>query len=106
MKAIAAIVFLAACMSQSAMAQTLSPAAQRGLVFVRTNCARCHAIDKASPSPLRAAPPLRTLHERYPIQTLAEAFAEGIVTGHPSMPEFKLDPDQIHNLLSYLKSLE
>src|SRR6478735_2911288 len=94
---------LLALAAQSASAQSLSPAAQRGQTFVRTNCARCHAIDKASPSPLRAAPPFRTLHERYPIETLAEAFAEGIVTGHPSMPEVKLDPDQIHALLSFLK---
>jgi cytochrome c len=32
--------------------------------------------------------------------------AEGITTGHPTMPEFRLDPDQIHDLLSYLKTLE
>jgi hypothetical protein len=29
----------------------LSPAAQRGLVFVRSHCAHCHSIDKVSPSP-------------------------------------------------------
>jgi hypothetical protein len=32
--------------------------------------------------------------------------AEGVQTGDPTMPEFRLDPDQIHDLLSYLKSLE
>jgi hypothetical protein len=36
----------------------------------------------------------------------AEALAEGINTGHAAMPEFVLDPDQIHDLLSYLKTLE
>jgi cytochrome c len=36
----------------------------------------------------------------------SEALAEGIETGHPTMPAFQLDPDQIHDLLSYLKSLE
>jgi mono/diheme cytochrome c family protein len=82
------------------------PAAQRGLVFVRTNCARCHAIDKVSPSPLGAAPPFRTLHQRYPIDSLAEAMAEGIVTGHPAMPEFKLDPGQIADVLAFLRTLE
>ncbi|HWL21031.1 MAG TPA: cytochrome c, partial [Bradyrhizobium sp.] len=35
-----------------------------------------------------------------------EALAEGIVTGHPAMPEFQLSPDEIHDLLSYLKTLE
>jgi cytochrome c len=46
------------------------------------------------------------LHKRYPIETLAESLAEGIQTGHPTMPEFRLEPDQIHDLLSYLKTLE
>jgi mono/diheme cytochrome c family protein len=69
-------------------------------------CARCHAIDKVSPSPLRIAPPFRNLHERYPIETLEEALAEGIMTGHPSMPQFQFEPDQINDFLIFLKSLE
>jgi hypothetical protein len=32
--------------------------------------------------------------------------AEGIETGHPTMPVFQLEPDQINDLLSYLKTLE
>ncbi len=83
-----------------------SPSEQRGKTFALTNCARCHAIDRVSSSPLKIAPPFRTLHTRYPVETLAEALAEGIQTGHPTMPEFRLDPDQIHDLLSYLKTLE
>lgn len=80
-------------------------AEQRGKTFARANCARCHAIDRASRSPPRIAPPLRTLHNRYPIEAV-EALAEGISTGHPDMPAFELSPDQIHDLLSYLKTLE
>lgn len=83
-----------------------STAEQRGKAFARTNCARCHAIDRSSESPLKIAPPLRTLHRRYPIETLGEALAEGIYTGHADMPAFELSPDQIHDLLSYLKTLE
>jgi mono/diheme cytochrome c family protein len=88
-----------------AHAQQTDPAAQRGFVFVRTNCARCHSIDKVSPSPLKAAPPFRTLHKRYPVDSLAEAMAEGIVTGHPTMPEFRLDPGQITDVIAYLNTL-
>ncbi len=84
----------------------LSPAEQRGFVFVRTNCSRCHAIDKVSASPLKVAPPFRTLHERYPVDSLQESLAEGIVTGHPAMPEFQLDPGQVADVIAYLKSLE
>ena len=90
----------------SAFAQSQEPTVQRGLTFVRTNCARCHAIDKLSPSPLRIAPPFRTLHLKYPIENLAETLAEGIVTGHPTMPEFRLDPGQIGDVIAYLKTLE
>jgi len=86
--------------------EALSPAAQRGLIFVRTNCARCHAVGKVGGSPLRIAPPFRTLHERYPVESLQESLAEGIVTGHPTMPEFRLDPGQVADVIAYLKSLE
>jgi mono/diheme cytochrome c family protein len=106
MKIIAFTLAALALSGAAAQSQGLSPGAQRGLNFVRTNCRSCHAIDKVSPSPLRAAPPLRELHKRYPVETLAEAFAEGIVTGHPSMPEYRLEVDQIADLLSYLKTLE
>ena len=83
-----------------------SPAEQRGKTFALNNCARCHSIDQVTQSPLKIAIPFRTLHLRYPVETLAEALAEGIVTGHPTMPAFQLDPDQINDLLSYLKTLE
>jgi mono/diheme cytochrome c family protein len=92
-------------MAGNATAQ-FSPAAQRGRAFALTNCARCHAIDKVSPSPLKVAPPFRTLHRRYPVEGLQEALAEGIVTGHPAMPEFQLEPDQVGDFIAYLKSLE
>jgi cytochrome c len=81
-------------------------AERRGLAFAKANCARCHAIGRSGNSRLEQAPPFRTLHDRYPVETLAEAFAEGIYTGHSKMPAFELDPDQINDLLSYLKTLE
>ena len=87
-------------------ARAASKPEQRGEAYARANCARCHAIDRRSESPLKIAPPFRTLHQRYPIETLGEALAEGIYTGHADMPAFELDPDQIHDLLSYLKTLE
>ncbi|MFZ2159524.1 MAG: cytochrome c [Bradyrhizobium sp.] len=102
---------LALCQALAALILTgpvlaASPAEQRGRTFALTNCARCHSIDRTTPSPLKIAPPFRTLHNRYPIETLAEALAEGIVTGHPTMPQFQLEPDQINDLLSFLKTLE
>jgi mono/diheme cytochrome c family protein len=81
-------------------------AVQRGHAFAQANCARCHAVDPAGESPLPKAPPFRALHERYPVENLAEALAEGIRTAHPAMPEFELDQRQIGDLIAYLKSLE
>ena len=90
----------------AAPALAASTPEQRGRAFARAHCARCHAIGPSGESPFKPAPPFRTLHFRYPIETLGEALAEGIVTGHPAMPQFELRTDQIHDLLSYLKTLE
>jgi mono/diheme cytochrome c family protein len=87
-----------------ATAQT-SPTVQRGLNLAVANCARCHAIDKLSPSPLSLAPPFRDLHLRYPVESLAESLGEGIVTGHQNMPEFRLDSGQVGDFIDFLKSL-
>jgi cytochrome c len=99
-------ILLALAPLQAKGEEVLSPAAQRGLVVVRTNCSRCHAIGKMGESPLPIAPPFRTLHERYPVEDLQEPLAEGIVTGHPTMPEFRFDPGQVGDIIAYLKSLE
>lgn len=105
--AIATVIVFTSSMPEPAKSEeAFSPPEQRGLVFVRTNCSRCHSVDKVSKSPLPMAPPFRTLHERYPVENLEEPLAEGIITGHPSMPEFKLDPGQIADVIAYLKSLE
>ena len=86
--------------------QVLSPSAQRGRVLLRANCAQCHSIDKVTESPLKIAPPFRTLHLRYPVEDLEEPLAEGIITGHPTMPEYRFDPGQVGDIIAYLKSLE
>jgi len=89
---------------------SLSPSAaenpRQGKRLALTYCARCHAIDKVSPSPLKIAPPFRTLHERYPGERLQEALAGGIVTGHPTMPQFSFDADQVGDFIAFLKTLE
>lgn len=79
---------------------------ERGRTLARTQCARCHAVGRTGASPLRQAPPFRTLHQSYPVEDLGEALTEGIRTGHPSMPEFRFDPDEAEALIAYLKSLE
>ena len=104
--AITSILMTASLLLPDAAAAQMSPGAQRGRTFAQANCAGCHAVDKVSESPLRLAPAFRTLHLKFPVENLAEAMAQGIRTGHPNMPAFRLDPGQISDLIAYLKTLE
>lgn len=79
--------------------------ADRGAIFVRQNCASCHAVERAGDSPMAAAPPFRDMGVLYPVRDLQEAFAEGLVTAHPGMPAFELEPTQIGDLIAYLESV-
>ena len=90
------------CSSASADAQSI----RRGKLFARANCSYCHSIDKVSRSPRRDAPPFRSLHKKYPVETLEDALAEGMSTGHPRMPEFRLDPGEVGDFISFLKSFK
>jgi cytochrome c len=78
----------------------------RGKALLERDCARCHAIGKTGASPHKQAPAFRTLSKRYPIDSLEEALAEGIVTGHPDMPEFEFAPDDVEAIIAYLKSIQ
>lgn len=74
--------------------------------LVVENCSRCHSVERIGNSPLAKAPPFGDLHKRYPVEDLGEALAEGIVTGHPGMPEFVFTSDQVGAIIAYLKTLE
>ena len=78
----------------------------RGAALVRSRCAACHAVGPAGASPLAAAPPFRELGRRYPVSSLQESFAEGMVTAHPDMPEFIFEPGQVRDLIAYLESVQ
>jgi cytochrome c len=78
----------------------------KGEVLVRENCGRCHAVGKEGDSPHKEAPPFRTLSAHYPVEDLAESLAEGIVSGHPDMPVFVFDPQDIAAILEYLESIQ
>lgn len=80
--------------------------AARGRVLVERNCGMCHATGPAGPSREPLAPPFRTLNQRYDVDALGEALVEGIITGHPSMPEFRFKSDEVAAILSYLKSIQ
>ena len=90
-------------LSPAATAQA-SPADQ-GRDALESRCSRCHAIGRDGASPHAEAPPFRDVVKRYPPEALEESLAEGIVSGHPDMPEFVFTPDQIASIVAYLNSL-
>jgi mono/diheme cytochrome c family protein len=104
---LAAVIAGTLALATAAGGEDPDPAVAHGRAFAEQNCGRCHAVGPSGQSPLAKAPPFRTLHERYPVENLTEALAEGLKTGHPEMPQFdELDTEQIDDLIAYLKSLE
>ena len=90
----------------STAAQDDGPLATRGQELLATNCARCHAIGRTGHSTHPEAPPFRTLDQRYPIENLAEALGEGLSTGHPDMPEFVFEVEDVGAILTYLQLIQ
>lgn len=88
----------------AAPAQAASP--ENGRALVQRNCAMCHAIGPRGDSPKRGAPRFRELHQRYPIEMIEEALAEGMLTGHPEMPEFRFLPQEINDIVAYLNLIQ
>lgn len=79
---------------------------ERGEQLVRMNCGRCHAVGETGRSPNRAAPPMRELHRRYSLDALANALDEGMLKGHPAMPQFNFSQADINAIIAYLRSIQ
>lgn len=77
----------------------------KGRDALETRCSRCHAIGFEDESRHAQAPPFRDVMKRYPPEDLEESLAEGIVSGHPDMPEYVLAPDEIEAVIAYLHGL-
>lgn len=90
----------------SAPAQDRTAILKRGEALLGKSCARCHATGRSGTSPHPEAPPFRTLSRKYPIEGLAEALAEGLSVGHPDMPEFVFEADEVGAIINYLKSIQ
>jgi mono/diheme cytochrome c family protein len=89
-------------MSRHAEAEDL----KLGAALVTKNCGACHAVGRTGDSPRQDAPAFRTLGTRYPIESLEEALGEGIMSGHPDMPEFAFEADDVGAIIAYLKSIQ
>lgn len=92
--------------SASLAANATQEEIERGRRIVELQCVSCHAVHADDNSRNPNAPALRTLAERYPVTGLEEAFALGIMTGHPGMPDFRFGRDQIKDILAYVGSIQ
>jgi len=79
---------------------------KRGEALLAAECSRCHATARTDESRHPQAPLFRTLAKRYPIEALEEALGEGLISGHPDMPEFKFESDDVGAIIAYLKSIQ
>ena len=102
-----AVAMAMAISTSASPARAATQAEARGKVFVEKNCAPCHATGSKGESKDKRAPPLRTLSQRYKLENLEEAFAEGITVSHNAaeMPAFELEPDTITDMLTYIRSI-
>jgi cytochrome c len=82
------------------------PVAAEGQYLVKIHCASCHAIGLHDRSAHAEAPPFRILSRNYPVSALEEPLAEGIVVGHPEMPEFRFRPEDVKAIVTYLESIQ
>jgi mono/diheme cytochrome c family protein len=102
---IAAGALAAACASQEP-STSADPQTADGRFLVQLHCSDCHAVGRNDASRHPDAPPLRTLSRNYPVSALEESLAEGIVVGHPDMPEFRFRPEDVAAVISYLESIQ
>ena len=79
---------------------------KRGETLLAHDCGRCHAVGRSGASADKDAPPFRTLGKRYPVEDLEESLGEGTLTGHPDMPEFKYEADEVGGIIAHLKSIQ
>jgi mono/diheme cytochrome c family protein len=99
---VVAVAIAAMGASQGATAQDL----RHGEDLLARSCGSCHAVGRSGESAHKFAPAFRTLGQRYPIESLEEALGEGIMAGHPDMPEFKFDANDVGAIIAYLKSIQ
>ncbi len=83
---------------------------ERGQAIAEQTCLQCHTKfdDDPHPNPeAQNAPSLASFGQRWPLENLEEALAEGITVSHDNitMPEFSLTPESIADLLSYMEKL-
>ena len=93
----------AAHMLSAAHAQTAS--VEGGRQIAQKFCANCHATGPKGESPHADAPPFRIIAAKRNARSLRELLGEGMIVGHPNMPQWRFGTEDVSSLVAYLKSL-
>lgn len=76
-----------------------------GKAYAEEICAACHAVQAGDlESPLFEAPPFPEVADTPGMTELA--LSVWLQSSHPTMPNFVLAPDDMRNVVAYIRSLE
>jgi mono/diheme cytochrome c family protein len=90
-------------LSNGALAQTAGDP-YRGRTFAQQLCSNCHAVEGASnASPEPTAPPFSVAANTKGMTAMA--LSVWLQTSHPTMPNIRLRPDTLVDLVAYIMSL-
>jgi mono/diheme cytochrome c family protein len=107
---VASVLVAAACLALAiptmARADDDKELLTRGRAIVTKNCGSCHAVERQGNSPHPEALPFRQIGRHYPVESLEEALGEGLISGHPDMPEFVFSGEEVGAIIAYLKAIQ
>lgn len=99
------VMALGLCLSAVAQAATTRELRGRGKAILQDKCSRCHAIGAKDASPLKAAPPMRTIYGRFAPKELRAEIQEGMVSKHKEMPQIDFSDEDTDAIMAYLYAL-
>jgi len=99
------IVSLLVCVSATANAATSGQLRSRGKALLQEKCGRCHAIGAVGGSPLKQAPPMRSIYARLAPRELQAELREGMVSRHREMPQIDFSDEDVDAIMAYLYAL-
>jgi len=105
MKAVPTALLTALGMTAMMQPAAAAPDLKHGEALLAKDCGSCHALASGD-SRDKNAPAFYTIGRRYKVEALEEALGEGFMSGHPDMPEFKFDADDVGAIIAYLKSIQ
>ncbi|MBI5264141.1 MAG: cytochrome c [Bradyrhizobium sp.] len=91
--------------SAAAQAATTKELRSRGKAILEEKCSRCHAVGTRDLSPLKGAPPMRTIYGRFAPKELRAEIQEGMVSRHREMPQIDFSDEDTDAIMAYLYAL-